>query len=390
MTSTGRWANTRVLLVDDEESDRLLVMRALRRFRPEAVDGGEAALGWIDENGLPEVIVTDQFMRGMDGLELLAELRERHPAVVRVLLTGHADLQLALDSVNAGQVFQLLQKDWPQARWVRGVEAALRQAELLRTERELIESTLAGAVSALSEALALANPVALGHTLRVEKLCVALASALAVAVARPWEVKMGAQLSQLGSVQIPAGVLERALLGRTLKDWEQELYDGAPARAAEILKELPRLDGVRDIIRWQRARYDGRTRGAPKGEDLPIGARILRVAVDADRLEMSGANPQAVLSTLNRRRGHYDPAVLAVLGDVLADAKAPRGFKRKTVAMNRLVVGMVFAQDVITHRGLLLTAKGSSATPALLERIRGFGLAHGIQDEVEMFVPIAD
>lgn len=384
-TDDARWSVTRVLLVDDDEGDRLLAQRSLRRYRPAAVEGGKEALEWIEENGLPEVVITDQFMRGMDGLELLRELRERYPEVVRVLLTGHADLELALSSVNEGQVFQIALKHWPRERLVKAAEAALRHAELLRTEREVIQKTLTGAVSALGEALALANPVALGHTLRVVKKVDALAARLEAP--RPWEITIASQLSQLGTVHIPAGVLERALLERDLKEWEVELYAGAPQRAFDILKNIPRLEGVRQIIRWQHARFDGRTRGAPKADAIPLGSRILHVAVAADRLEMQGNPPEAALAAMMQQKGVYDPEVLEVLRGVLEEARVPSGFVRKTVRMTKLYSGMVFAEDVYTEKGLLLTSKGTTASPGLLERIRGFALAHGIQEVVEMFVP---
>lgn len=387
MTHDQKWADTRILLVDDEESDRLLALRALRRFRPAAVEGGDEALAWIQQNGLPEVVITDQFMRGMDGLELLRVLRERYPDIVRVLLTGHADLELALSSVNEGQVFQIVLKHWPRERLVKAAEAALRHAELHRAEQELLEQTLTGAVHALGEALALVNPVAVGHTLRVVRLVEAIAARCRAEKA--WEISMATQLSQLGTVHIPAGVLERVLMDRELKDWEAELYATAPQRAVEILKDLPRIDAVREIIRWQQARYDGKTRGAPKGDSLPLGARILHIAVDADRLEMQGLSADAALAALLKTTGQYDPSLLQTLREVLEDARAPSGFTRKSVQMTKIYSGMVFAEDVYTNRGLLLTSKGTTASPGLLERMRGFALAHGIQEEVEMYVPNA-
>ncbi len=385
MSGNERWASTRVLLVDDEESDRILLQRALRRYRPEAVSGGDEALKWIAQHGQPEVLITDQYMRGMDGMELLRLMRERHPEVVRVLLTGHVDLELALTSVNEGQVFQIALKNWSRDHLGRTVDAALRHAELLRSEREVIEKTLAGAVFALGEALALANPVALGHTLRVAKKVDALADRLHAP--KPWEISMATQLSQLGTVHIPAGVLERVLLERELKDWEEELYLNAPQRAVDMLKDLPRLDGVRQIIRWQQARWDGRTRGAPKGDEIPLGARILHVAMAADRIEMQGHPPEATLVALVQRRGVYDPAVLEVLREVLEEARAPSGYIRRTVPTSKLLSGMVFAEDVYTNKALLLTSKGTTASPGLLERMRSFMLAHGVPEEVDMYVP---
>ncbi len=384
----GERSDVQILCVDDDPSDLFLVTRALRRYRVEGVEGGEQALAWIADNGLPDVVITDQYMRGMDGLELLSTLRRDHPDIVRVLLTGHAELELALKSVNEGHIYQILLKSWPQPRIVQAAESALRHAQLLRTERELVETTLAGAVRALGEALALANPVAVGHTLRVQRRVGQLLEKLQLP--RPWEVEMAAQLSQLGTVHIPPSVLERVLLGRELKDWEQQLYDAAPAKAVEILGELPRLEGVLAIVRWQGQRFDGRgaAKDTPRGDAIPLGSRILRVAVELDKLEMQGLEPEAGVALLARDRGGHDPAVLSALRAVLQDASIPRGYLRRNVPVTKLVSGMVFAEDVYTNRGLLLSSRNTQATAALLERIRSFALAHGVKEVIEVFVPV--
>lgn len=381
-------AGVQILCVDDDPSDLFLLTRTLRRYRVEGAEGGEQALEWMAENGAPDVVITDQFMRGMDGLELLSRLKVEHPDTVRVLHTGHAELELALKSVNEGHIFQILLKSWPQARIVAAAEAALRHAQLLRSERELVETTLAGAVRALGEALALANPVAVGHTLRVQRRVGQLVERLQLS--RPWEVEMAAQLSQLGTVHIPPSVLERVLLGRELKDWEQDLYSAAPAKAVEILGELPRLDRVLSIIRWQGQRFDGRGSGKddPRGDAIPLGARILRVAVELDKLEMRGQEPEAALAALSRDRGSCDPAVLRATRAVIEDSSIPRGHVRRKLPVTQLVSGMIFAEDVTTNRGLLLTSKNTTATAALLERIRSFSLAHGVKEVIEVFVPV--
>lgn len=385
--AAGGAPQIQLLLVDDDPSDLFLVQRALRRFRAEAVGSGAAALDWIREHGPPEVLITDQYMVGMDGLELLRQLRTAAPEVVPVLLTGHAELELALQSVNEGHVFQILLKSWPQEQWVRGVDAALAHAALQRAERELVQKTLTGAVRALGEALALANPVALGHTLRVRERALSLAERLRAP--RPWEIDMATQLSQLGTVNIPPVVLERVLLDRELKDWERGLYAGAPARAADLLADLPRMDGVRAILRWQRLRYDGAggEASAPRGDAIPLGARILACAVAFDRAELQGHGPEAALGALRQDRGAFDPSVIEALRQVIEDLSIPKGYLRRTIPLNQLVPGMIFAEDVITRRGVLLTSKDTTATGQLLDRIRTFAVAHGVQDAFEVFVP---
>ena len=387
MSGTERWANVRILLVDNE-INRLPLMQALESHRTRVVDGGIEALEWMAANGQPEVLITEQHTRSISGIEMLRRVHERHPRVVCILLSGLAEIEPALSCVNAGHVFQVALNTWPQERLQATIEAALRQAELLRGERDLIESTLSGAVHALGEALALTNPVALGHTLRVAKRVNAIASRMNAP--RPWEIHVATKLSQLGTVHIPAGVLERVLMERELKDWEADLYNGAPQRAVEMLKGLPRIDRVRDIIRWQKAPWDGRTREGPKREAIPLGARILHVAMDADRLEMQGHPPEAALAALAQREGMYDTEVLEVLRRLLEEARAPKEFVRRKVSITKLWSGMVFAEDLYTDKGLLLTSKGTTASASLLERVRSFALAHGLQAELDMYVPILE
>lgn len=388
MSGTERWASVRVMVVDDKYSDHRPLMHALEPHRTTVVTGGIEALEWIAEHGQPHVLITEQYTRSITGIELLRRMRKRHPRVVCVLISKLTDIEQALTCVNAGEVFQIALNTWPQERLQRTVGAALRQAELLRAEREIIESTLAGTIHALGEALALANPVALGHTLRVAKRVDSIAARMNAP--KPWEISMATQLSQLGTIHIPAGVLERVLLERDLKDWEAELYSGSPQRAVDMLKDLPSLDGVRDIIRWQQAPWDGRTREGPKREEIPLGARILHVAMDADRLEMQGHPAEAALAALTQRQGVYDTEVLEVLRRLLEEARAPREFVRSKVSLTKLWAGMIFAEDLYTDKGLLLTSKGTTASASLLERIRSFALAHGLQAEVDMYVPILE
>lgn len=102
-----------ILFVDDEAN----VLNALRRtLRKEPYEiflaqGAEEALDILRENEI-DLVVSDHLMPGMDGLTFLKKVRESYPTVVRVILTGHADLQMAIEAINEGEVFRFLTKPW--------------------------------------------------------------------------------------------------------------------------------------------------------------------------------------------------------------------------------------------------------------------------------------
>jgi len=142
----------RVLVVDDERAVREGLRRALRRraLRVREADSAEQALVELDREPV-DVVVSDQWMPGLDGLELLRLVRERHPDVARILLTGRPDLRLALGAVNQGEVFRLLTKPCEGALVAQAVCEALEHRRLLACAGALLRASRRQA--ALLEAL---------------------------------------------------------------------------------------------------------------------------------------------------------------------------------------------------------------------------------------------
>ena len=102
---------TRILCVDDDSNILLGYQRALRKqFQIEVALGGEEGLAAVRNQGPYAVIVADMRMPGMDGVELLAKVREIAPDTVRMMLTGNADQQTALEAVNQGHIFRFMTK----------------------------------------------------------------------------------------------------------------------------------------------------------------------------------------------------------------------------------------------------------------------------------------
>src|SRR5205085_9651219 len=90
------------------------------------------------------VVVADMRMPKMDGVELLSRLRTLTPTTVRIMLTGNADQQTAIDAVNEGHIFRFLNKPCPPETLEKTLRAALNQHHLITAEKELLELTLTG------------------------------------------------------------------------------------------------------------------------------------------------------------------------------------------------------------------------------------------------------
>ena len=371
----------RVLCVDDEP----LVLEGLRRHLQRRFDlvtatcGGEGLVA-LEGGAAFAVVISDMRMPGMDGAEFLARVRAASPDSVRVLLTGHADFNAALAAVNQGQVFRFLTKPCPPDVVVATVDAAADQHRLIRSERQLLEETLTGAVRALSETLAIANPVAFGRATRLHRTVAALCTRLHVA--ERWPIEVAAQLSQLGCIQLPPAVAEKLSDGQPLTPAEQAMADRVPALADQLLARIPRLEPVREIVAAQRRRFDGRdVAAAARGKGLPLGARMLRLAIDLDELESGALTGAEALAVLQGRAGEYDPVLLEALE---AEVGQQRAAEVAEVPLSHVKAGQVLAADVRSTSGVLLVARGYTVSQGLLLRLQNS--AHAVREPLRVYL----
>ena len=106
------WSSFDVLVVDDEQDNLDAFRFAFRRsFRLHYALGGQEALAMLDRLD-PAVIITDQRMPGMSGIDFLQRAKERRPDASGILLTAYADLGVLVDAVNSGAVDRYIQKPW--------------------------------------------------------------------------------------------------------------------------------------------------------------------------------------------------------------------------------------------------------------------------------------
>ena len=375
----------RILCVDDDANILQAYQRMLRRqFRLETVLGGEAALAAIRDRGPYAVVVADMRMPGMNGVELLSRVKELAPDAVRIMLTGNSDQQTALEAVNEGEIFRFLTKPCSPETLAKSLEAAIRQHHLITAERELLSKTLAGSVKLLTDILGLISPSASGRASRVHRLVQDLCAELQVTPT--WPVELAAMLSQIGCATIPEETLTRIYRGDPVPDRDLATFQEHPRIGAELLSNIPRLGPVAEIVGYQEKLFDGQ--GLPadyrRGELIPQGSRILKVALDWDSLLLSDLPAEIALADLASRSGAYDPAVVRALQTVQQiDTVHPI----RAVRVDDLADGMILAEDVRSIRHTLLCTKGQEVTAAVRFRLKNYMVNVGLAGPVRVFVP---
>jgi response regulator RpfG family c-di-GMP phosphodiesterase len=378
--------NEKILCVDDEPNILEAYQRSLRKeFQIETASGGAPALEAIATRGPFAVVVSDMRMPGMDGVQFLARVKEKSPESVRIMLTGNADQQTAMSAVNEGHIFRFLTKPCPPEVLARSVSAGIQQYRLVVAEKELLEKTLSGSVQILIEILSLVNPTAFSRASRVRRLVEQLA--IQLQVEDTWQMGLAAMLSQVGCVTIPEETLEKAHRGQGLSSDETRMIQNHPRIGHDLIVRIPRLATVAEIIAYQDKFYDGSglPRDGRSGSGIPLGARVLKLSLDFDKLATQGMSETEGIEEIERRRGWYDPGVVEALRLVIRNEIRS---EVRSVSVEDLALSAVLAEDVVSAKGLLLVAKGQEVTAHLKERLRNFAFQGVIQQPIKILIPI--
>lgn len=128
-----------IMLVDDEANVLSALSRALLDdpFEILTASSGLQALEII-EGKTVKAIVSDERMVGMQGSELLAEVRRRSPHTARILLTGHATVEAAMRAVNEGEIYRFFTKPWDDTQLRFALRSAVEKYDLEAENRRLL------------------------------------------------------------------------------------------------------------------------------------------------------------------------------------------------------------------------------------------------------------
>ena len=377
----------KILFVDDDSNLLEAFKRQLgKQFKTDVVLNGREGLDAVKIWGPYSIVISDYSMPGMDGVQFLSRVRVIAPETVRILLTGHADLETAIQAVNEVNIFRLLTKPCPSGVLGKALLDGKKYYETITAERALLEDTLKASVKVLSDVLSLVKPEVYGRVSRLVLYVRKISRELGDP--DPWQAETAAMVSLLGFIALPDSMVQRVSKGIELTTQEMEIFSQHPAVASELLSNIPRMEEVARIIAYQEKHFDGS--GFPtdsvKGEQIPLGARILKLVLDFDALTTSDIPKGEAVTELQRRKGWYDPTVLSALGPVLGDEAQ---YAVRKTSVNGLKENMILVEDVFTRdRRTKLLGRGQEISTTLIEYLRKYKETVGITEPIKVIVPI--
>jgi response regulator RpfG family c-di-GMP phosphodiesterase len=381
-------ANNRVLYVDDEESLLAAFSSLLRREHVEVttLNTPQEIETILHRDGPFAMVFSDLRMPGMDGVAVLEQVSKMHPQTIRVLVTGFADHESTIRAINDGGIQRYIPKPWDDKSIRALVREGIRSHNLeshnvhlmeeLKTRneamKELLQGTLAGSTRILSDLVGHVNPEAAAQVDRIRRAGKTVLGMIPnVGSVERWEALRAFDLFNLGIAALPAWILV-GLAKHGLASMER--FPHATTHnllASDMLKEIPRFEGVARIIRLQQKDYNGSgppATDAVAGVEIPLGARILHVLLDLDRQSTKHFRGRAVLEQMARHPEKYDVSIIRTL---LEGKSASQSSAVSSVhSLDELQTGALLLDDVVTGDGQVLLRKGMTISDGALVMIR--------------------
>jgi len=276
-----------------------------------AAESAEEALCVVRQRDIA-VVVSDNVMPGMSGVEFLSCMKTVSPDTVKILMSAYADLASALAAINRSEVFRYVLKPWQDEEMLNAVRDGIRRYQLQQDMRKEDEDIL----RSLAQTIELKDPSTKGHCDRVAIYALMIAEAMELPREMQREIKYGSWLHDCGKI----GVSEVILNGpRGLSDEEFATIKQHSAWGADVAAKANLSQVARNIIRYHHERYNGT--GYPEGltgESIPLEARVVAVAdifdaLTTDRPYRVGFSADETFAMLEKMRGaELDPKIVNV------------------------------------------------------------------------------
>jgi len=395
-----------ILIVDDEEIVLVALRDTLLREGYKVVASPHAvhALSILQEQQF-SVVITDQQMPLVTGLEFLAQVKQIQPDATRILITAVLSLSTVIDAINKGEIYRFVVKPWLREELLATVKNAVQRHELICTNARLRAETME-----MNEKLTHANraleaqiirvaeqnkqleiltaaqeenfrqsvelcvqtmqtfyPTLGNQARRVFELCTTMAKGIDLPPESRQTLEISAWIHDIGLVGVPRQLIKRwEDSPGTLNPAERALIEHHPILGAELAAFAHHLHGVGSTIRGHHEQFDGS--GYPdhlRGDTIPWLARLLAVAVAYAESDFTGQPAADMISQGSGSR--FDPEAVRAFLRTLPKAVVPG--KQREILLSDLRPGMVLAQGIYTINGILLIPDGQRLTATYIDKL---------------------
>ena len=407
-----------LLLLDDERDILNSLKRLLRKdFNIVSFTDGPSALDYLREHPI-DIIISDMRMPIMNGAEFFTHAKDIQPNAIRILLTGYSDMETTIQAINDGGIYTYIGKPWENQelklllnkvsehyllkKQTRVLNEQLsdanerltqfnhtleqtvteRTAALVQSKNKLSNalksqnSLLHDALDMMSTTIEYRTGFGAGHNKRVALQCKGIARYLALDDATCRRIYLCGLLHEIGTVGLSDDVIAKVGVGTGKLDDE---FMHHPVIGAKIVARVSRFDALTENILHQNENVDGT--GVPEhlaGDDIPIGARIIRVVKDFDFLIAGKENkqlmslPDAKSWLMSRADTWYDKVVVNALFSVMNERSDFGEDIEYSVGIEGLKIGDTLLEDLVLTNGNIMLTAGQEITAPMIEKLRNY------------------
>jgi putative nucleotidyltransferase with HDIG domain len=303
--------NEYILFVDDEQN----ILNSLERLFYDApftvltASSASEAMKLVQQNSV-SVIISDNIMPGINGISFLSWAKTASPDSVRLIMTGYADMQTAIDAINRGEVYRFITKPWDPAELKGIVQDSFVKYRIIIALRAADESKLLS----LAQAIELKDPYTKGHCERVAMYSTIIAEAIGIPDDMKKKIRDGSWLHDCGKIGVPEAILNKP--GK-LSPEQFEIVKKHSCWGAEVTRKAMLHETVINIALHHHEKYDGQ--GYPHGlagDRIPVEARIVSIAdaydaITSDRPYRTKLSPERAFDYLRSEKNiSFDPALV--------------------------------------------------------------------------------
>jgi response regulator RpfG family c-di-GMP phosphodiesterase len=396
-----------ILIVDDEAVVLSALKETLERagFPVVACNSPLKALAILAERDFA-VIISDQRMPEMLGLDFLVESRRHRPKASRILITAVLALPTIVDAINRGEIFRFVAKPWLREELLATVRNAVQRHELITQNEALQSETLslnARLVAANNELEAKVkdleaqrvhmdklnqqlatnfknslelcrriittyDPILGGQAKSLVEFAEQMALTDSFSPEQSHALRTASSLCDLGLIGVPREMLRAFRTPAVqLTDRERAMLHAHPVFSQTLATQVTDQADIGEIIRTHHERFDGK--GYPDGlagEAIPWPARCLAVAVG---FVESGLGKTAAIDAILAQSGRaYDPDAVRLFLKISNLVQLPRQVRE--IMFSELEAGMVLANGIYSPLGLLLIGEGQALSPTTIAKIK--------------------
>lgn len=422
-TPQGKNNVHRLLCVDDEEA----ILRALHRVFRRAgytvlmATGGEQGLQILKQTPV-SLIISDQRMPGMSGVDFLRRAKQIAPDTVRILLTAYSDTEAAIAAINQGEAYRFLLKPWDDGELQMVVSEGLSLLNLKLENRRLLQLTaqqnmrlrslsqdleakvkertktlqeqgallhrlhaqleqdFVDMVNVCARLIEVHDSHTGSHSQRVATLAKATAQQMGLPADELRDIEIAGILHDIGKIGVPAKLVTKP--HQAMSEAERRLVERHPILGQASIQVVESLKSVARLIRSHHEHYDGTGYlDHLQGPAIPLGSRILAVANGFDLAEeraqatlpISASRGAALKYILDHEGSLYDPRVVQAFRQAIERMQDDdEDYHERSITLADLREGMILSRDLYTQSGVLLVPKDEPLRKSFIEKIRTY------------------